>query len=126
MEQTISSEGVVDFEIELDLTNAHGQETQQHSFKLKKFKVSNLKDLARLLLGMIDDPVRIQERWDREEGIHGNTWTDNIRGLLDSEYRKVKSETTLEYKDAGDVSMTVIKVGSWELTDNGWELNRLI
>ena len=127
LEQTISSQGVIDFEIDLDLSNADGKDAgQNHSFKNSKFSVSNLKDLVRLLLGMIQNPIQRPDKFEEQKQKHDENYNLLLRDILDDDYRLIKSETTLEYKDAGDVSMTVIKVGSWEHTESGWELNRLI
>lgn len=126
LEQTIKKEGYLDFEIEIDLTNAEGKDSQDHSFKNDKFTVPHLKDLVRLLLGMIGNPIARVDKFKKEKLKHDEGYDVLLRSILDDEYRRVKAETTLEYKDAGDVTMTVIKVGTWENKDGEWVLHRLI
>ena len=57
LEQTLHTKGIVDFEVEIDLTDAHQNGVEGYQ-KVKKIKhsVGSCKDLARMLLGIINNP----------------------------------------------------------------------
>ena len=119
MEVDVHAEGVMDFEIEVDLSEAHWNgDIQVYStgnspdkYEGEVIKAESLEAMVRHLLGITGGHVKRKARFDRQIAKDHDHLVGLLEYILCTEYRKVKTSTTLEYNDAGKISVKVTRVG---------------
>ena len=118
LEVDLDVEGVMDFEIEIDLKEAvHNGDimvyTEGHKLGEQKgevLKAEGLESMVRNLLGITGGHIKKQARFDQQIVKDHDHLVGILEYVLCPEYRKVKTSNTLKYNDAGKISVEVRKV----------------
>ena len=118
LEVDLDVEGVMDFEIEIDLTEAHWNGeimvytagTRPDDTKGEVLKAEGLESMVRHLLGITGGHIKKQARFDHQIKKDHDHLVGILEYVLCPEYRKVKTSNTLKYNDAGKISVEVRKV----------------
>ena len=103
----LESEGVLDFDIEIDFSKRERNGNEQ-PYRKASLKASSIRDLARRLIGVSGDHIQ-GSHTIKHDLLH------LIESMIETEYRKVKTTTTLEYSDAGAIWVEVERVGKLEV-----------
>ena len=128
LEQEIDISGNVDFAITITIPDYRkaGSKAFNANIQLLKpkqtIKGDDIRGLCRSLIGLTGDIFKKDVDKNRSLDKHRIVSAFNV--LLKEENRRIETTTKLSYKEAGDASLTIDKVGIWSKKDGKWVLNK--